>query len=89
MKTSISEIIRIEKFLAGQLDDDERVLFEGRFIVDKELQRSVFLQRLVRRLVRLYYRKKIKDEVVRIHARLFDDPARAGFRETVLQHFNS
>lgn len=89
MKTSIAEIIRIEKFLAGQLDDPDRLLFESRLIIDKQLQGNVMLHRVIRRLVRLYHRKKIKGEVARVHARLFGDPAKAGFRESVLQYFNS
>lgn len=89
MKTSLAEIVRIEKFLAGQLDGADRLLFEGRLIIDKQLQKDVVLHRVVRRLVRLYYRKKIKGEVARAHARLFGDPAKARFRESVLQHFSS
>ena len=89
MKTSITEIIRIERFLAGRLADADRKFFEERLVVDRKLQRDVFLHRLVHRLVRLYHRQKIKGEVARVQLKLFDDPAKATFRQSVLQYFKS
>ena len=89
MKTSITEIIRIEKYLSGELKVGDKLLFDGRLIVDKGLQDNVRLHRLVQRLVRLYQRKKMKAEVERVHLKLFGDPAKTRFCESVLQHFNS
>ena len=89
MKTSIAETIRIEKFLTGELDTAETLVFESRSIVNPELRRDVLFQKIVHRLVRLYHRKRTKGEVVRIHNKLFEDPAKARFRESILRHFNS
>lgn len=89
MRTSIADIIRIEKFLSGDLDAGEKLFFQSRLLVDKGLKHDVFLQRLAHRLVRLYHRKKVKEEVEDVHARLFQNPEKARFRESVLQYFNS
>jgi len=87
MKTSIAEIIRTEKFIVGELSNDEELLFEAKLLIDKDLRRNVSLQRLVHRLVRLYHRRKMKADIGRVHDKLFLNPAKVGFRRSVLKHF--
>lgn len=87
MKTSITEIIRTEKFIVGGLSRDEKVLFEAKLLIDNNLRRGVLLQKLVHRLVRLYHRRKIKAGMEQVHNKLFEDPANVRFRRSVLQHF--
>jgi len=89
MKTSISDVIQTENFISGQLPADERVLFEARLIVDSSLRVNTFYHRLVHRLVAFSHRKKIKRELENIHERLFQDPNKLHFKESVLKHFKS
>lgn len=89
MKTSIADILLAERFIGGELPHGERLLFEAKLAIDKDLRRNLVLHKLVHRLVRLYHRKKIKREVVRVHNKLFQDPAKEQFRSSVLKHFNS
>ena len=89
MKTSIPEIIRTERFLKGELPPDERVVFEARMLVDAELKNNTFFHSTVHRLITLYQRKKIKVEVELLHARIFHDPERAAFKESIFKLFNS
>ena len=89
MKTSISETIQIEKYLLEQLSLGQKVLFEARLEHDESLRTKMFFQKVLRRLLRLYHRRKLKQEVAHIHDHLFHDPARIHFRESVLKHFNT
>ena len=89
MKTSISETIQIEKYLMEQLHPEEKTLFEARLKLDGNLRTNTVFQKVLRRLLRLYHRRKLKQEVAHIHDHLFHDPARIHFRESVLKHFNT
>lgn len=89
MKTSISDIIHAEKFLRGEMDPQEKLVFEARLALDKELRSSLFFHRMVHRLVRLYHRRKLKQAFGTMLDRMFNDPAKAHFREAVVKHFKS
>lgn len=89
MKTSISDVIQTEKFILDELPADERVLFEARLIVESDLRFNILYHRLVHRLVAFNHRRKIKLELENIHERLFQDPNKLHFKESVLKHFKS
>ena len=88
MKTSLTDTIRTERFLRGELADDDRLTFNARLLVDQELRRNLFYQRVVHRLVALYHRRKLKAQLNDVHERLVNDPARVSFRESIIKHFN-
>lgn len=83
MKTSIADTIKIERFLTGEMDARDRLVFEAKLLVDQQLRTEVSLQRMVHKLVRLYHRKKLKARLEVVHERLFSDPANTSLRETV------
>ena len=89
MKTSISETIQIEKYLLEQLSLGQKVLFEARLEHDESLRTKMFFQKVLRRLLMLYHRRKLKREITHIHDHLFQDPARIDFQKSVLKHFNN
>ena len=88
MKTSISEIIRAEKFLQGELSPEESVVFQARLLVDQELKTNTFFHGMVHRMITLYNRRKLRCEVDALHERLFHDPAKMKFRESIVKLFN-
>ena len=87
MRTSISEIIRAERFLTGELQPQDKLSYEARLIIDKEARENLFFHKMLHRLVRLYDREKMKRRIGQIHDRLFEDPAKAVFQDSVLKHF--
>ena len=89
MKTSMSDVIQTEKFILGELPPDERVLFETRLVLETDLRFNTLYHRLVHRLVAFNHRRKIKRELENIHERLFQDPNKLHFKESVLKHFKS
>lgn len=89
MKTSLNKTVEIEKFLQGVMAPQDVVLFQAKLLVNEDLGKSTLFQRLVYRLVKLYGRKKAKATVEALHSRLFDDPRKASFRESILKNFKT
>jgi len=87
MKTSWNEIQLIEKYLLGHLSTDKKILFEQRMSDSPMLRVNVDVQRKVYDLLRLYNRWKIRADVERVHERVFTDPAKAPFTESILLLF--
>jgi hypothetical protein len=87
MRTSLNEICRNEKYLEGGLSTEDRLLFEARILTNPLLKMNLFFQQKTLALVRMYHRKKLKEEAEQAHQRLFSDPAKAAFRHSVLQFF--
>ena len=89
MKTSIPETIEIEKYLQRRMEAGDSLIFQGRLLVDERLRSNTIFQRMVHRLVLLYYRKRLKARVRAVHHKLFTDPDRVDFREDIMKIFNT
>ena len=87
MRTSLSEIETIEKFLHAKLPPEEMLLTEARLITDRGFHLNVILQKKVYQLVSFFYREQVKDEVRKYHDEVFSDPARVAFTKKVYQLF--
>lgn len=87
MKTSWSDIQRVERYLLGQLDEEERRTFEVALRANPLLRLNVQTQQKMMQLLRLYHRRKLRREAERARDRLFEDPAKAGFRQEMTQLF--
>lgn len=88
MKTSLTELIEIEKYLRGELTPEQSLVFNARLLISQPLRKQTFLQKLVHRLVHLYHRRLLKREVEAVHASLMRDPAHTDFRDQVMKIFN-
>ena len=88
MKTSFSEILKTEKYLNQELGTGDSLVFEARLLVDVELRKNTIFHKAVHRLVHLYHRRKLKNELQMVHERLFSDPEKTTFREGILKPFN-
>ena len=89
MKTSLNETRLIEMHLLGKAPAKERMLFEARLILQPDLKQSMYWQQKTYRLVQLYGRQQLKEEIEQIHQALFS-PATAhqSFRQKILSLFN-
>jgi len=87
MMTSRNNARLIEQYLHSELSPSEQLLFEARMIAHPELQAEVRLQRKVYRLVRMYHRKKLKEELEAVHQRLFNNPRKMSFRQRIERIF--
>ena len=87
MRTSLNEIQQIEKFIHHQLPTEDALVFEAKAIVNPSLGRNVFWQKKIHELLRYYHRRKLKDEMEKIHQHVFQ--TNTTFRENILHLFTS
>ena len=87
MRTSLNEIKEIEKFLHHQLDAEESLVFEARLLTNPMLKLNTYLQQKIGQLLLIYHRKKLKEEAETVHQRLFSDPEKADFQQTIMELF--
>jgi hypothetical protein len=89
MRTSLNDIQQIEDFLMKRITGASSLLFEARILTQPELKVNVTLQQKVHHIVKMFHRKKLKQETEQLHRQLFTDPAKADFQKTIFQLFNS
>ena len=87
MRTSLNDIQLTEHFLKGALAPEEALLFEARLLTDPVLRLNLAIQKQVYRLIMLYQRKKLKEELEDIHHQLFHDPENRDFKQKIFQLF--
>ena len=79
---------KIEAYLTSRLETEERLVFEAQLLTDPVLRLNVLLQRKVYAILKLYHRKKLKEQAELAHRRLFSDPDKADYQKSITQLFN-
>ena len=87
MRTSLNDIARAEKYLRGQLPPEERLVFEAQLLTSPLLRWNVSAQRKVYTLLKLYHRRKIKQQAQNIQHKLFNESQHADWKEEIVQLF--
>ena len=87
MKT-LREIKQIDQYLQGKLSPDLRLLLEARMLIDPLLKLQVDCQRRLYAIITAFGRREIKAEADRIHNRLFADPSRIDFQQSISDLFS-
>jgi len=87
MRTLLNKTVLIEKYLQGDLNVKDRFLFDARLLLDPELKEDLYFQRKAILLVKMYHRKRIKEELEIIHKHLFNNPLKSDFQQAVYQLF--
>lgn len=87
MTTSQNNTRLIEKYLNGRLSPADRFLFESRLIIDPVLKRDLFFQEKTLRLIKMYHREKLKEELENLHQQMFNNPDKINFRQSIYQLF--
>ena len=87
MKTSSNNTLLIEKYLEGRLSTKERFLFEARLLMTPNLRENFFFQKKAHLLVKMYHRKKLKEELEIIHLDLFQSRDKTTFQQSIFQLF--
>jgi hypothetical protein len=88
MRTSGSDIERAENYISGKLGKAEALLFEARMLCNPSLKKEVRLLEKIYHLVGYYHRKKLKEESEVVHQKLFSDPEKIEFQQTIFRIFN-
>lgn len=89
MATSRNDLIKTEKYLAGQLPTEDRLLFDAQLLIDPVLKLNTLVQKRIYSLVRLYGRKRLKDEIVSVQTRIFNDPEKTDFQNRIHSIFKT
>jgi anti-sigma factor RsiW len=87
MRTSLNDIAHTEKYLQGRLSPEERLVFEARLLTSPLLRWNVSTQQKVYTLLKLYHRKKMKQQVKTVQDKLFHDAQHAEWKKEILQLF--
>jgi hypothetical protein len=87
MRTSLNDIAHTEKFLRGELPPEEKLVFEARLLTSPVLRWNISAQQKVYTLIKLYHRKKIKQQAQNIQHKLFHESQHADWREEIIQLF--
>ena len=88
MRTSLNDIKTIEAYLAGALTIPERLLFDAKLLVSKELRKNVALQREVNLIVKHHHHVSVLQEFKCTHERLFRDDRHAELTKEIRSIFN-
>ena len=87
MRTSLTEIQQTEKYLLGEMQPEDALVFEARMLSNPLLKMNVFFQKKVHAVLRAYHRKKLKEEAEAIHQQLFNDPKKNDFQKMIFHFF--
>lgn len=83
MTTSWNNTEQIEGYLTGKLSPADKFVFEARLLLSPALETEVRLQKKVFGLVKMYHRKKFKEELEEVHRRIFQDPEKLSFQQKI------
>lgn len=89
MRTSLNKIKLAEQYLHNELNTEDSLMFEAHMLTDPELKVKVSLQQKVYALVKLFHRNRLKQDTEAIHQRLFNDPLKLEFQQSIYQLFNN
>lgn len=87
MKTSFHDTRVVDAYLRGRLPLRARTLFERALRSDVTLRRDLYFQKLTYRLIRSFHRRRLREELMDLHASLFEDPEKRWFQQSVLRCF--
>lgn len=87
MRTSLNETKRVDDYLEGHMATPGRLLYEAHLVLDPPLAETTHWQKKVYELVRLYGRKKLREDLEAIHRKLFTAPGHQTFKESVISLF--
>lgn len=89
MRTSFRDIVLTEQYLNGKMAGEEAAVFQARLLVDRALKQDMIFHRLLHRLVQLYHRKKLRQEIHSVHQHLFRAHSNDTFQNSIRKIFNS
>jgi hypothetical protein len=87
MMTSWLETKQIEAYLVG-VDNADKLLFEARVLLDKELADKVIWQQRTYEIVQQYGREQLKRELEELHDQLFNTAEHSDFAHRIRSLFN-
>lgn len=77
----------IEKYLYGMLSPIDKLIFEARLAVNLNLRRELYYQKRTYKLIKIYHRERLKEEMEALHQKIFSDLDKINFQQNIYQIF--
>ena len=89
MRTSSTETERIEAHLMQRSEPGDQLVFEARLLLEPELGEKTQWQREAYRIVKLYGRDQLKQEIEAVHQKLFTQKKHLRFSQKISRLFTN
>lgn len=87
MKTSSNNTYLIEQYLEGKMNPLDKLMFETKMLVNRDLRKDLYFQQKTYHLVKMYHRKKMKEDLELLSHQIFSDPTKVKFQQHILNIF--
>lgn len=87
MRTSLTEIQKIERYLQHTASTEDTLLMEARLLTDPALRGDVEAQKEAYTLIHQYGRQQVKQAIAAADLQLFSQKKHLGFRQRILNIF--
>ena len=89
MRTSLIETGLIEEHLMQQSKPGDSLVFEARLLLEPELHEKMQWQQETYRMVKLYGRDQLKQEIEAVHQKLFTQAEHLSFSQKIRRLFTN
>lgn len=78
---------QIEQYILNTLSHEEKLLMEAKFLLDKDLNEKLVLQKQTYALIQRYGRKQLRAEIESVHFMMFNESRFQHFRKKISNIF--
>jgi hypothetical protein len=89
MRTSLIETEQIEAHLMQRSEPGDQLVFEARLLLESELYEKMQWQQEAYRMVKLYGRGQLKQEIEAVHQKLFTQKEHSSFDQKIRRLFTN
>ena len=89
MKTSLIETGQIEAHLLQRSEPGDQLVFEARLLLEPELHEKIQWQQEAYRMVKLYGRDQLKQEIEAVYQKLFTQKEHLSFSQKITRLFTN
>ena len=89
MKTSLIETEQIEAHLLQRSEPGDQLVFEARLLLEPELGEKMEWQQETYRMITLYGRDQLKQEIEAVHQKLFTKKKHLSFSQKITRLFTN
>jgi len=89
MRTSLIETEQIEAHLMQRSEPGDQLVFEARLLLEPELHEKMQWQQEAYRMVKLYGRDQLKQEIEAVHQKMFAQNEHLSFSQKIRRLFTN
>jgi hypothetical protein len=87
MRTSLTRLSSIEEFLAGNISQENRIVFDANLLLDNQLAIDISSQAEAYKIIKLCSRQILKSELETLHGKLLANPENKSFWSSIRKIF--